>query len=77
MALGLTVAVVAIGQEVRVGGAQVTTRPAATAATAAAKPDDSRFTVVTLVPPGELDEPMVFHVLQDGRVLIIERKGVL
>ena len=32
---------------------------------------------MVVVPPGELDEPMVFQVLRDGSVLIIERKGVL
>ena len=41
------------------------------------KPDDNRFTAVTIVPAGELDEPMVFQVLRDGSVLIVERKGVL
>lgn len=39
------------------------------------RPDDNRFTVVPVVPPGELDEPMAFEVLRDGRVYIIERKG--
>ena len=38
------------------------------------KPDDTRFTVVTLVPPGELDEPMNFSVAKDGRVFINERR---
>ena len=41
------------------------------------KPDDNRFTAVAVIPPGELDEPMVFEVLRDGRVLVIERKGAL
>ena len=39
------------------------------------RPDDNRFTPVVLVPHGELDEPMMFSVLSDERVLIIERKG--
>ena len=43
----------------------------------ATKPDDSRFTPVVLVPPGELDEPMMVAVLPDERALIIERKGAL
>ena len=29
------------------------------------------------MPGGELDEPMAFEVVPDGRVYIIERKGVL
>ena len=41
------------------------------------KPDDNRFTPVVLVPGGELDEPMAFEVIPDGRVYIIERKGAL
>lgn len=39
------------------------------------KPDESRFTPVTLTQPGDLDEPNTFEVLSDGRVLISERKG--
>jgi cytochrome c len=42
-----------------------------------AKPDESRFTPVVLVPPGELDEPMAFDVAPDGKVYIVERKGAL
>jgi cytochrome c len=41
------------------------------------KPDESRFTPVTLTRPGELDEPNTFEVLSDGRVLISERKGAI
>jgi cytochrome c len=41
------------------------------------KPDDNRFTPVTLTQPGDLDEPMNFEVLKDGRVYIAERKGTL
>ncbi|MCC7010524.1 MAG: PQQ-dependent sugar dehydrogenase [Acidobacteria bacterium] len=41
------------------------------------KPDDNRFTPVQLIPHGELDEPMMFAVLSDERVLVIERKGAL
>ncbi len=41
------------------------------------KPDDNRFTPVTLTTPGALDEPMNFEVLKDGRVYINERKGDL
>ena len=39
------------------------------------KPDDNRFTVAVLVPPGELDEPMAFSVAKSGKVYIVERKG--
>lgn len=38
------------------------------------KPDDTRFSVVTLVPMGELDEPLTFAVASDGRVFINERR---
>lgn len=38
------------------------------------RPDDSRFSVVTLVPMGELDEPLTFAVAGDGRVFINERR---
>ncbi len=41
------------------------------------KPDDNRFTPVTLTAEGALDEPMNFEVLSDGRVFINERKGDL
>jgi cytochrome c len=41
------------------------------------KPDESRFTAVTLTRPGDLDEPNTFEVLSDGRVLISERKGAI
>ncbi len=37
------------------------------------KPDQNRFTKVTLVE--KLDEPMELEVLDDGKVIIIERKG--
>jgi cytochrome c len=37
------------------------------------KPDETRFTKTTLVE--KLDEPMEMEVLQDGKVLFIERKG--
>lgn len=39
------------------------------------KPDESRFTPVVL--SQDLDEPMAFEVMQNGNVLIIERKGGL
>jgi cytochrome c len=39
------------------------------------KPDDSRFTPVTVAE--DLDEPMTFEVLPDGSAFIIERKGAL
>ncbi|PQA59754.1 PQQ-dependent sugar dehydrogenase [Siphonobacter curvatus] len=39
------------------------------------KPDESRFTPVTVVE--DLDEPMTFEVMKDGTVFIIERKGGL
>ncbi len=41
------------------------------------KPDQSRFTPVSLSQPGDLDEPNTFEVLKDGRVLISERKGAI
>jgi cytochrome c len=41
------------------------------------KPDDNRFTPVTLTAEGDFDEPMNFEVLKDGKVLINERKGNL
>lgn len=41
------------------------------------KPDDNRFTPVTLTSEGALDEPMNFEVLKDGKVFINERKGTL
>ncbi len=41
------------------------------------KPDDNRFTPVTLTAEGALDEPMNFEVLKDGKVFINERKGTL
>ncbi len=40
-----------------------------------AKPDDNRFTPVVLTPEGALDEPMVFQVMKNGTVYIIEHKG--
>jgi cytochrome c len=42
-----------------------------------AHPDMSRFTPVTVIQPGELDEPMAFAVLPGGKVYVIERKGAL
>lgn len=48
---------------------------AASQTAAPAKPDQSRFTPVTIVQQGELDEPMAFEVLPSGKVYIIERKG--
>src|SRR5690606_12813137 len=38
------------------------------------RPDDTRFSVVTVVPMGELDEPLTFAVANDGRVFINERR---
>ena len=49
----------------------------AAARSATAKPDDNRFTPVVVIPPGELDEPIAFEVLRDGKVYVIERKGAL
>ena len=43
----------------------------------AGRPDMSRFTPVTVIQPGELDEPMAFEVLPGGKVYVIERKGAL
>jgi cytochrome c len=40
-----------------------------------AKPEDNRFTPVTITPEGALDEPMMFEVTGDGTAYIIERKG--
>jgi cytochrome c len=37
------------------------------------KPDENRFTKITLIE--KLDEPMELEVLEDGRVIFIERKG--
>ena len=55
-----------------------TPRPAASSpASTPGRPDESRFTPVVAVPPGELDEPMAFDVAPDGKVFIVERKGVL
>ena len=39
------------------------------------RPEDNRFIPVTLTAEGALDEPMMFQVMDDGTVLIIERKG--
>jgi cytochrome c len=41
------------------------------------KPEENRFTSVVITPPGSLNEPMVFEVLEDESVLIIERSGTL
>ncbi|MBL4676611.1 MAG: PQQ-dependent sugar dehydrogenase [Mucilaginibacter sp.] len=41
------------------------------------KPDDNRFTPIALTKTGDLDEPMNFEVLSDGKVYINERKGGL
>ncbi len=41
------------------------------------KPEMNRFTPVTVIQPGELDEPMEFQVLPSGKVYVIERKGTL
>lgn len=41
------------------------------------RPEDNRFIPVVLTPEGSLDEPMMFQVLDDGTVFIIERKGGL
>ncbi|MCX6204156.1 MAG: PQQ-dependent sugar dehydrogenase [Bacteroidetes bacterium] len=41
------------------------------------KPDDNRFTPVTLTAEGDFDEPMNFEVLKDGSVMVNERKGTL
>jgi cytochrome c len=62
------------------GGSPATRQTAARAAASGAqtaRPDDNRFTPIVLVPGGELDEPMAFEVVPDGRVYIIERKGAL
>ena len=42
-----------------------------------ARPDDNRFSIVRLTQPNDLNEPMVFAVLKDGRVFIIERRGAI
>lgn len=47
------------------------------AAQTSARPDANRFTPITIVQQGELDEPMAFEVLPNGKVYIIERKGAL
>ena len=43
--------------------------------TSIAKPEANRFTPVGITPAGSLDEPMVFEVLPDESVIIIERGG--
>lgn len=43
----------------------------------ASKPDATRFEMETLVPEGELDEPLAFAVARDGRAYIAERRGSL
>ncbi len=45
--------------------------------TTSLKPEDNRFTPVTLTPEGALDEPMMFQVAEDRTVYIIERKGAI
>jgi cytochrome c len=55
------------------GGAPTAAQGAAAPAQTA-KPDETRFRAVTLVPPGALDEPMTFSVARDGRVFINERR---
>lgn len=47
--------------------------PSADEAFGFARPQDSRFTKVVLAT--DLDEPMQFEMLPDGRVLFVERKG--
>ena len=41
------------------------------------RPEDNRFTPVSLTAEGDLDEPMMFQVADDHSVYIIERKGAL
>lgn len=41
------------------------------------KPEGNRFTPVVVTPPGALDEPMMFDVLEDGSAIIIERYGTI
>lgn len=41
------------------------------------KPEANRFTPVVVTPPGALDEPMMFDVLEDGSAIIIERYGTI
>jgi cytochrome c len=55
-------------------GGRALAQNAGTPSAAVQKPDDTRFKAVTLVPPGELDEPMTFSVAKDGRVFINERR---
>jgi cytochrome c len=78
VALGLGLSLTAWPGAGRVfSSGQQTTAGRSAASPAGAKPDESRFTPVVLVPHGELDEPMVVAVLPDERALIIERKGAL
>jgi cytochrome c len=44
------------------------------AARVAGKAEDNRFRAVTLVPMGELDEPMTMAIARDGRVFMNERR---
>ncbi len=41
------------------------------------KPEENRFSPVVVAPPGTLNEPMVFEILEDESALIIERGGAL
>jgi cytochrome c len=43
----------------------------------AEKPEDNRFTPVTMTTPGSLTEPMVFEVIDDKTAFVIERHGGL
>ena len=72
--LGMCLAVL-IGLEagaLLIGGSQARVQQVAEASV---RPAGNRFTPVVLVSGGELDEPMVFQVLDDERVLIIEVFG--
>ena len=69
--------VAALGWLLSTGSGATSAQSAAAQQVSLNKPDDSRFTPIVLVPPGELDEPMVVAVLPDERALIAERKGAL
>lgn len=73
---GVVVAVTAPAALESQGNVKPVARTAAAPADAK-KPDESRFTPVVMVAPGELNEPMAFEVAADGKVYIAERKGAL
>ena len=68
IALGLCAALPVSGPALRAQARRVS-EP-----TSSARPDENRFTVVTLIPYGELDEGIALSIAKDGRVFVIERR---